>query len=229
MTIIGHPPSEADRAISWERVGVEQDSRLCLQGVLHVHHGLVLQARVLREVVLVPLLVRTAILFIVPQVSQFLLDHLPLLMISFEARNNYEIFPALPDKSWCKAGTQHFAAWQTLQFHCCQGPPSICRGLPPRQHEDEIQFLMLPNLGAMVVVNGSLVSSGLGIHKCCAISHDLQQRSRFRPHTMPYSMHTCNKYQLRPHRISLIMASWFQLIWLKSPPRRNTRSWKEWG
>ena len=75
-------PSEADSAISREGVGVKQDPGLSLQRVLHVHHGLVLEPRILGEVVLVPLLVGAAILLVVPEVSQFLLDHLPLLKIS---------------------------------------------------------------------------------------------------------------------------------------------------
>ena len=89
-------PGEADSAISREGVGVQKDFGLRLQGVLHVHHRLVLQAGVLGEVVLVPLLVRAAILFIVPQVSQFLLDRLPLLRISLK---KYSFNPHRPGKS----------------------------------------------------------------------------------------------------------------------------------
>ena len=89
-------PSEADSAISREGVGVKQDPGLSLQRVLHVHHGLVLEPRILGEVVLVPLLVRAAILFIVPQVSQFLLDRLPLLKISLK---KYSFNPHRPGKS----------------------------------------------------------------------------------------------------------------------------------
>ena len=67
-------------------------------------------------------------------------------------------------------------------------------GQPPRQYLDENKFLSMPivaNLGAMVVVNGSLIPSRLGIYKRCAVGHDLQQRSRFRTHI--HSSQTCTK------------------------------------
>ena len=67
-------PGEADSAISREGVGVKQDPGLSLQRVLHVHHGLVLEPRILGEVVLVPLLVGAAILLVVPEIGQLLLD-----------------------------------------------------------------------------------------------------------------------------------------------------------
>ena len=72
-------PSEADSAISREGVRVKQDPGLSLQRVLHVHHGLVLEPRILGEVVLVPLLVGAAILLVVPKISQLLLDDFSLL------------------------------------------------------------------------------------------------------------------------------------------------------
>ena len=67
-------PCEADGAISREGVGVKQDPGLSLQRVLHVHHGLVLEPRILGEVVLVPLLVGASILLVIPEIGQLLLD-----------------------------------------------------------------------------------------------------------------------------------------------------------
>ena len=51
-------------------------------------------------------------------------------------------------------------------------------------------MLIVANLGAMVVVNGSFIPPWLGIYECWAIGHDLQQRSRFRSQTEQDSLQT---------------------------------------
>ena len=92
-------PCEADGAISREGVGVKQDPGLSLQRVLHVHHGLVLEPRILGEVVLVPLLVGAAILLVVPEVGQLFLDDFSLLEdLTRGKRTDITELMAKPDK-----------------------------------------------------------------------------------------------------------------------------------
>merc|ERR1719431_1447275 len=75
-------------AIIRQPIGINQHFWLGFQAVLYVNHTLVLKTRIHREEVFVSFFVETSILFIIPKISQLLLDSFTLITAVNERSRN---------------------------------------------------------------------------------------------------------------------------------------------